>query len=206
VILHRSGPVRRCIEPRDAGRHADAGYGEGNVGAVAPAPMQLKRSPHPSHHDPKRQESSRSTSPFLLTHENAKPLNEVKQFWHDWHPSSSHIIFDGYATLAMVRQNGSFRMSRPRFQRTVQNPLGMPGAAVIAATIAVAALANGAICTAVHAQQRDSVDQRRLEAPIGHRQPRPQDVPSRAPQDENNARDVNRNFNVSPEINICRGC
>jgi hypothetical protein len=97
-------------------------------------------------------------------------------------------------------------MSRPRFQRTVQNPLGMPGAAVLAATIAVAVLANGAICTAVHAQQRDPVDQRRLEAPIGHRQPRPQDLPSRAPQDENNARDVNRNFDVSPEINICRGC
>jgi hypothetical protein len=33
-----------CIEPRDAGRHADADYGKGNVGAVAPAPMQLKRS------------------------------------------------------------------------------------------------------------------------------------------------------------------
>jgi hypothetical protein len=131
---------------------------------------------------------------------------EVKQFWLDWHPSSTHIIFSAYATLAMVRQNGSFRMRRPRFQRTVQNPLGMPRAAVIAATIAVAVLANGTICTAVHAQQRDPVDQRRLEAPIGHRQPRPQDLPSRAPQDENNARDVNRSFDVSPEINICRGC
>jgi hypothetical protein len=32
----------------------------------------------------------------------------------------------------------------------VQNPPGMPGAAVLAATIAVAVLANGAICTAVH--------------------------------------------------------
>jgi hypothetical protein len=143
----------------------------------------------------------RFASPPLVT-----TPNEVKQFWHDWHPSSSHIIFSAYATLAMVGQNGSFRMSRPRFQRTVQNPLGMPGAAVLAATIAVAVLANGAICTAVHAQQRDPVDQRRLEAPIGHRQPRPQDLPSRAPQDENNARDVNRNFDVSPEINICRGC
>jgi hypothetical protein len=97
-------------------------------------------------------------------------------------------------------------MRRHRFQRTVQNPLGMSRAAVSAATIAVAVLANGTICTAVHAQQRDPVDQRRLEAPIGHRQPRPQDLPSRAPQDENNARDVNRNFDVSPEINICRGC
>jgi hypothetical protein len=121
-------------------------------------------------------------------------------------PSSTHIIFSAYATLSMVRQNGSFRMRRPRFQRTVQNPLGMPRAAVIAATIAVALLANGTICTAVHAQQRDPVDQRRLEAPIGHRQPRPQDLPSRAPQDENNARDINRSFDVSPEINICRGC
>ena len=55
-------------------------------------------------------------------------------------------------------------MRRPRFQRTVQNPLGMPGAAVLAATIAVAVLANGAICTAVHAQQRDPVDQRRRDA------------------------------------------
>jgi hypothetical protein len=26
--------------------------------------MQLKRSPHPSHHDPRQQESSRSTPPF----------------------------------------------------------------------------------------------------------------------------------------------
>jgi hypothetical protein len=143
----------------------------------------------------------RFASPPLVT-----TPNEVKQFWRDWHPSSSHIIFSAYATLAMVRQNGRFRMSRPRFQRTVQNPLGMPRAALIAATIAVAVLANGTICTAVHAQQRDPVDQRRLEAPIGHRQPRPQDLPSRAPQDENNARDVNRNFDVSPEINICRGC
>jgi hypothetical protein len=30
--------------------------------------MQLKGSPHPSHHDPKQQVSSRSTSPFLVTH------------------------------------------------------------------------------------------------------------------------------------------
>jgi hypothetical protein len=97
-------------------------------------------------------------------------------------------------------------MSRLRVQRTVQDPLGMPRAAVLAATIAVAILANGAIFTAVHAQQRNPVDQKRLEAPIGHRQPRPQDLPSRAPQDESNARDVNRNFDVSPEINICRGC
>ena len=124
---------------------------------------------------------------------------------HDRHLSSKHIIL-----MRCNPGNGeiewSFRMSRPRFQCTVQYPPGMPHAAVLAATSAVAILADGAIFTAVNAQQRDPVDQRRLEAPVGHRQPRPQDLPSRAPQDENNARDVNRNFEVSPEINICRGC
>jgi hypothetical protein len=97
-------------------------------------------------------------------------------------------------------------MNRSRLHRAMQNPQGMPRAGVFAGIIAVAMLANGAIFTVVPAQQRDPVDQRRLEAPVGHRQPRPQDLPSRAPQDENNARDVNRNFDVSPEINICRGC
>jgi NAD(P)-dependent dehydrogenase (short-subunit alcohol dehydrogenase family) len=45
-FFHLSQKVRSggCIEPRDAGRHADADYGEGNVGAIAPAPMQLNGS------------------------------------------------------------------------------------------------------------------------------------------------------------------
>jgi hypothetical protein len=34
--------------------------------------------------------------------------------------------------------------------------------------IAVAILASCAICASVNAQQRDSIDQKRLQAPIGH--------------------------------------
>jgi hypothetical protein len=48
---------------------------EGNVGAVAPAPMQLKRSPHPSHHDPKQQESSRSTPPSVTVRQHTGLMN-----------------------------------------------------------------------------------------------------------------------------------
>jgi hypothetical protein len=46
-------------------------------------------------------------------------------------------------------------------------------------------LVNAAACIPAHAQQGDLIEQKRLQAPIGHRQPRSRDLPPSVVQDEN---------------------
>jgi hypothetical protein len=72
-------------------------------------------------------------------------------------------------------------MNRPRLERSIRSPMGLFLAAMVAATI----VANSATSTAALAQQPRPVDQLRDEAPIGHRQPRIQDLPPGVARDEN---------------------
>jgi hypothetical protein len=81
-------------------------------------------------------------------------------------------------------------------------------AGALAAAVAAAIVANFATWTAALAQQPPLAQQRHA-APIGHRQPRIQDLPPGEVQDENNveteldaiARDLEK-----LENRICRGC
>ena len=95
-------------------------------------------------------------------------------------------------------------MNRSRPLHGLQTAAELSGAGVLAASAAM--LVNATICIPVSAQQRDSVDQRRLEAPIGHRQPRPRDLPPWIQQNENNVLRPKTNFDVGPDIKICRRC
>jgi hypothetical protein len=95
-------------------------------------------------------------------------------------------------------------MNRSRPLRVLQTAAELSSARVLAASVAM--LVNATICIPVSAQQRDSVDQRRLEAPIGHRQPRPRDLPPWIQQNENNVLRPKTNFDVGPDIKICRRC
>jgi hypothetical protein len=49
-------------------------------------------------------------------------------------------------------------------------------------------------------------DRLRMEAPIGHRQPRPSDLPSRVLQQEKHLPVDSNRLDLDSEINICRGC
>jgi hypothetical protein len=91
-----------------------------------------------------------------------------------------------------------------RVLRALHRTVGLPRAGVFAAWIAV--LLNTITCVPVHAQQADVIEQKRFEAPIGHRQPRPRDLPPSVLQKENNLPGPKALFDVGPDINICRGC
>jgi hypothetical protein len=67
-------------------------------------------------------------------------------------------------------------------------------------------LLNTMTCFPVHAQQPDVIEQKRLQAPIGHRQPRPRDLPPSLLQNENRLPRPNSGLDPGPEINICRPC
>ena len=95
-------------------------------------------------------------------------------------------------------------MNRLRLLHAFQSAVDLPRAGALAASLAM--LVNSITCISVNAQQRDPVDQRRLEAPIGHRQPRPRDLPPWLQQNENTVPGPRNGFDVGPEINICRGC
>ena len=66
-------------------------------------------------------------------------------------------------------------------------------------------LVNAAACIPAHAQQGDLIEQKRLQAPIGHRQPRPRDLPPSVVQD-GICRERKAGFDTGRDINICRGC
>jgi hypothetical protein len=91
-----------------------------------------------------------------------------------------------------------------RVLRALQRTVDLPRAGVFAAPIAV--LLNTITCVPVHAQQADVIEQKRLEAPIGHRQPRPRDLPPSVLKKGNNVSGPKALFDVGPDINICRGC
>ncbi len=101
-------------------------------------------------------------------------------------------------------------MNRPCLQGSIRSPMGASRAGVLAATVAATILANSAPWTAALAQQPGGVDQQRAEAPIGHRQPRIQDLPPGVVQNENkneNKMEAEQNaLDKKLENSICRGC
>jgi len=94
-------------------------------------------------------------------------------------------------------------MKQPHLHHWSTNPAGARRASVLTLTIVTA------IVTSIapgNAQQRDNADRLRLEAPIGHRQPRPSDLPPRVGEDENQKSNGQTGFDKTREINICRAC
>jgi|ERR1700716_1410355 hypothetical protein len=95
-----------------------------------------------------------------------------------------------------------------KLERSIRSAMGAPRAGALAATVAAAILASSATWTAALAQQ-PPLAQQRDEAPIGHRQPRIQDLPPGQVQDKKNveteldaiAKDLEK-----LENRICRGC
>jgi hypothetical protein len=94
-------------------------------------------------------------------------------------------------------------MNRPFPLHSLQRVFSAPRAGVLAASLAM--LVNAAACIPAHAQQGDLIEQKRLQAPIGHRQPRPRDLPPSVVQDENMP-GAKAGFDTGRDINICRGC
>ena len=89
-------------------------------------------------------------------------------------------------------------------------------AALVLITALVAPIAIGAAAT-VQAQDnsppastpqsgdpRPSISQDRMEAPIGHRQPRPQDLPPSVQREEGTRNPAQRE--LDEKLQICRGC
>jgi hypothetical protein len=97
-------------------------------------------------------------------------------------------------------------MNRPCLQRSIRNPTGASRAGVLAATVAAAILANSVPSSAALAQQSGAVNRQGTEAPIGHRQPRAQDLLPRVVQDEKKIETQQNAFDRKLENSICRGC
>ena len=72
-------------------------------------------------------------------------------------------------------------------------------AAAIGSAILATALSSGALAQETIAQERD-------QAPIGHRQPRPQDLPGSVVREENHPNSSGYAFDKKLEDSICRGC
>jgi hypothetical protein len=68
-------------------------------------------------------------------------------------------------------------MGRPRLERSIRSPIGVSGIGVLAAMVVATIAANSATSNAALAQQPGPDAPQRDEAPIGHRQPRIQDLP-----------------------------
>jgi hypothetical protein len=100
-------------------------------------------------------------------------------------------------------------MNRPCLEFSIRSPTGVSRAGVLAVTMAAAILANSAMWAAALAQQRVPIAQQRDEAPIGHVQPRIQDLPPGVVQDENKTEaeldDIAKKLETI-EKRICRGC
>ena len=100
-------------------------------------------------------------------------------------------------------------MNRLCLERSSRSVMGASRSGVLAATFAAAILANSATWTAALAQQRVPIAQQRDEAPIGHVQPRIQDLPPGVVQDENKTLteldDIAKKLEMI-EKGICRGC
>jgi hypothetical protein len=54
------------------------------------------------------------------------------------------------------------------------------------------------------AEPRSSISQDRMEAPVGHRQPRPQDLPPSVQRDEGSRTPAEQE--LDDKLQICRGC
>jgi hypothetical protein len=97
-------------------------------------------------------------------------------------------------------------MPRPLLQRSIRSPTGVSRVGVLAVTVAAAILVNSATLTAALAQQPSPGAEPRDQAPIGHRQPRVQDLPPSVVQKENKAETKQDGLDKKLENSICRGC
>jgi hypothetical protein len=90
--------------------------------------------------------------------------------------------------------------------RSIRGLNGLSRAGVLAAAVAAAILASSATSRTALAQQPDPAANLRYEAPIGHRQPRIQDLPPDVAQDEKKMQDEQDALDRKLETSICRGC
>ena len=98
-------------------------------------------------------------------------------------------------------------MDRSRLLWSTDSP-GLPRASVLVMVLCAAMVAGIAPVNAQQRDgaQRDSAEQLRLNAPIGHRQPRPSDLPPRVREDENHLPNSENGFDMTPQGKICRAC
>lgn len=94
---------------------------------------------------------------------------------------------------------------RLRPQRSIRIPMGRARAGLLAVTVA-AILAHSSTWSSAIAQQAGSAAQQRDEAPIGHRQPRIQDLPRSTVREENKMLRGLGGYDKKLENSICRGC
>jgi hypothetical protein len=98
-----------------------------------------------------------------------------------------------------------FTMNRSFWQRSIRSPTGVSRVGVLA-TVAAAILVTSVTLTAALAQQPGPAAQPRDQAPIGHRQPRIQDLPPSVVQKENKLQTEQDALDKKLESSICRGC
>jgi hypothetical protein len=91
-----------------------------------------------------------------------------------------------------------------RIDRSTRSLKNMSRAGALAAAAAAAILAGAATSTAALAEQPDA--NLRYEAPIGHRQPRIQDLPSDVAKEEKKMPADDNALDKKLETSICRGC
>lgn len=98
-------------------------------------------------------------------------------------------------------------MKGRHLDRSIRSPMGIPRVGVLAVAIGCAILAT-APSSGARAQGTVSAStaQERDKAPIGHRQPRPQDLPPSVVHDENHPKGSGPAFDMKLENSICRGC
>jgi hypothetical protein len=94
---------------------------------------------------------------------------------------------------------------RLRSRRSIRSPMGGSRAGLLAATVA-AILAHSSTWSSAVAQQAGSVARQRDEAPIGHRQPRIQDLPRSTVREENEMLRGLHAYDKKLENSICRKC
>jgi hypothetical protein len=75
----------------------------------------------------------------------------------------------------------------------------------LALTVAAVLLA-GIAPAGAQQQAVPNPDRLRMEAPVGHRQPRPSELPPRVLQQEKHLPADSNRFDLDSELNICRGC
>jgi len=91
-----------------------------------------------------------------------------------------------------------------RIDRSTRSLKNMSRAGALAAAATAAILAGAATSTAALAEQPDA--NLRYEAPIGHRQPRIQDLPSDVAKEEKKMPADDNALDKKLETSICRGC
>jgi len=84
--------------------------------------------------------------------------------------------------------------------------MGTPRAAVLAVGCAIAAAALSGNALAQGTLRSAAASEPRYEAPIGHRQPRAQDLPSSVVRDEDRMKADQDALDKKLESSICRGC